>query len=91
RSLIRKLNERTFTSPTSSEKEEDKEMKLRAEREEADFSLDVEQDDAGQFSESESFSDEESFSLERTYSAFDERRPLSIEGIVERYFSKLER
>ncbi|MEM4483808.1 MAG: hypothetical protein QXS19_07815 [Candidatus Methanomethylicia archaeon] len=88
RSLIRKLNERTFTSPTSSEKEEDKEMKLRAEEE---FSLDVEQDDADKFADTESYSDEESFSLEKTYSAFDERKPLSIEGIVERYFSKLER
>lgn len=88
RSLIRKLNERTFASPTSSEKEEDKEMKLRAEE---DFSLDVEQNDADKFADTETYSDEEPFSLEKTYSVFDERKPLSIESIVERYFSKLER
>lgn len=65
-------------------------MKLRESGElfslsEEEFSGDTED------GENKDYSDDDDLTFERTYSSVDSRKSVSIESIVERYFSKLEK
>lgn len=91
RSLIKKLNERSFTSQASEKRTEEEEMKLR----ESDGLFSLSEDEFSDAKESgdEYYSDGDdgNLTIEKAYSSVDSRKPVSIESIVERYFSKLEK